>query len=303
MDEIYYIDRNTSKKCHEKVYGLKALKFVYGKDWISSLFGYGLLHLLIKNPLFSKIYGFWQKQFFTKKKIQPFIDAFEIDTSEFLLSPENYSSFNDFFVRKLKKEARPIAPGTDTAIIPADGRYLFYPNIHQSEGFIVKGEKFHLADLLEDEELASRYSEGTMVIARLCPTDYHRFHFPCDCIPGETRVINGWLYSVNPIALRRDIQIFTKNKRTLCELETSHFGKVLYLEIGATNVGSINQTYIPGKFYPKGTEKGFFSFGASSLILLFEPDRLKLDADLFSTEGLEIRCLLGQSMGRGKGEG
>lgn len=301
MESLVYIDRLTGKKETEKVYGGAALKFIYGDDWVSTLLGTPLLHALIRNPIFSKCYGFWQKTKLSKRKIIPFIEHFGVDASEFQEAVASYQSFNDFFIRKLKISCRPIAPGHDAAVMPADGRYRFYPHIANSDGFLVKGEKFDLKSLLDDRVLANRYENGSMVMARLCPTDYHRFHFPCDCIPGESRWINGWLYSVNPIALKKDIHIFSRNKRRVCELETSQFGKVLYVEIGATSVGSIIETYTPFKPYLKGEEKGYFSFGASSLLILFEPSRMEFDPDLLTmskASDLEIRCLMGQSLGK-----
>ena len=139
-----------------------------------------------------------------------------------------------------------------------------------------------------------------MVLARLCPTDYHRFHFPCDCLPGQTKLINGWLYSVNPLAVKKNIQILTQNKRTLCLLDTPLFGSVAYMEIGATSVGSIQETYVVDRFQVKGAEKGYFEFGGSALILLFPKNTIQFDSDLLAAteQGLEMRCLLGQSMGR-----
>lgn len=298
-NQIIFLDRETGKKCIEKVYGASALKLLYGDDFLTRLVGTPLLHTLVKNPIFSKIYGYFQKSKCSKKKIQPFIRNFEINSSEFLLSSHSYESFNDFFIRKLKPEARPISPGVNVAIIPADGRYLFYQNIDLASGFVVKGQKFNIETLLDNKKLAKSYAHGSMIIARLCPTDYHRYHFPVDCTPSETKMINGWLYSVNPIAIKKDIHIFTQNKRSITELESEKFGKVLFLEIGATSVGSINQTYVPQKTYEKGAEKGYFSFGASSLILLFEPDRLIIDEDLLNAteQGFEIKCLMGQHMG------
>lgn len=300
MEPIFYIDRLSGKKEIEKVYGAAALKFIYGHDFINRLVGTPLLHCLVRTPFFSAFYGYLQKTSCSAKKIIPFINDFNIDPSEFLEPVGSFKSFNDFFIRKLKPEARPINSDKNVAIIPADGRFRFYQNIDKSDGFIVKGEKFDLGALLENDALASHYSQGSMVMARLCPSDYHRFHFPYDCVPGPSKLINGWLYSVNPIAVKQNIHIFTQNKRTLCELSTEQFGKILYLEIGATNVGSLNQTYVPHKFHLKGSEKGFFSFGASALILLFEPGRIVFDSDLLELgrQQLEIRCLLGQSMGK-----
>ena len=94
-----------------------------------------------------------------------------------------------------KKEARPLGSGP---IVPADGRYLFYQNVATCDGFIVKGKKFSLETLVGSSAVASAYAEGSMAIARLCPSDYHRFHFPVDCKPGVARLINGPLFSAEP---------------------------------------------------------------------------------------------------------
>jgi len=301
MEPIIYIDRTTGKQEQEKVFGGAFLRFLYGDSLLSKTLGRALLPLVVKNPLFSSLYGWWQNQSWTARSVLPFIKKYEVDDSEFLEPAQSFRSFNDFFVRKLKPEARLVAPGDTVAVIPADGRYLFHQRIDRSDGFVIKGEKFHLPDLLQDEALAEEFDQGSMVMARLCPTDYHRFHFPCACVPGETRLINGWLYSVNPVAIKKDIHIFSQNKRTLTVLQTKRFGKVLYLEIGATSVGTIVETYIPNQPQDKGAEKGYFSFGGSSLILLFEPGAIQFDADLLKAYPHEIRCLMGQSMGRGIG--
>lgn len=300
MTDIIYIDRQTGQKQIEKVYKEGALNLLYGHSWLSKFFAPWLLPSLTKWPGFSHLYGYLQKHPFSVRKIRPFIEKFHIDPSEFLNSISEYRSFNDFFIRKLKPEARPIDSDPCVAVIPADGRYYFYADIAQCSGFIVKGQKFELETLLKDSSLAQEFQGGSMVLARLCPSDYHRFHFPCDCLPGPTRLINGWLYSVNPLAVKKNIHILTQNKRTLCELRSPLFGRILYLEIGATSVGSIQETYIPHQWQSKGTEKGYFEFGGSALILLFAKNTIAFDNDLLAAteEGCEIRCLLGQSMGR-----
>jgi len=297
---IRYIDRISGRECIEKTCAEGCLKFLYNTSMVSRFFGRIVLHSLVKTSPFSHFYGWWQTLPHTRKKIKPFIKAFNIDVSEIKKSIDEFSSFNDFFIRKLKEKARPIHSDNKGVIIPADARYRFFQRIDQAEGFIVKGEKFSLFSLLQDKQLAHRYSEGSMVIARLHPSDYHRFHFPCDGTPEPPRRINGFLYSVNPIAVKKNIHIFTKNKRMICKLHNQSFGQVLMVEIGATNVGSINQTYQPNQPYKKGMEKGFFACGGSAIILLFEKGKVAFDKDLLeaSERNLEIRCLMGQSMGR-----
>lgn len=300
MTDIYYIDRKTHQIEKEKVYGHFFLKLLYGDGWISKCLSVFLLPIFARISFLSWLYGVFQKSRFSRDKIIPFIRAYDVDDSEFLFPADSFRSFNDFFIRHLKPECRPINEEKRVAILPADARYLVFPEIEKAGGFWVKGEKFSLKELLGDSQLAQRYQNGSMVIARLCPVDYHRFHFPCACIPGEAKLINGPLFSVNPIALKRNINILSENKRMITELQTQDFGNVLYLEIGATYVGSIHQTYPSGKLCKKGMEKGYFSFGGSSLILLFEPKRIIFDQDLIesSAKKMEVRGWLGQSLGR-----
>ena len=300
MKEIVFLDRATKKIVQEKVYGQGFIKAFYGDHTYSRFLRRFVLPWMTQHPFMSKFYGFLQKTGFSKRKIKPFLEQFEVDPSEFLDPVESFSSFNDFFIRKLKPEARPIAPGKDVAILPADGRYLVYPHIDKADGFLVKGKKFCLETFLQSKELADKYSKGSMVIARLCPTDYHRFHFPCNALPSDVIAINGTLHSVNPLALRKKIEIFSENKRALTSLRTNHFGEVLFIEVGAICVGSIHQTFTPLEPYAKGDEKGYFSFGGSSLVLLFEPGTIQFDQDLIdaSSERLEVKALMGQTMGR-----
>lgn len=293
---IQYLNRKTKQLETEKVYGEKAIAYLYGNKGKVAKF---LLFLVAFCPFFSTVYGWLQKSFWSKKKIIPFIQEFKINQDEFLEDTKSFKSFNDFFIRKLKPSARPIDIRDGVAIIPADGRYLFYSHIEKADGFVIKGKKFTLQALLKDEALAHKYKDGSMVIARLCPLDYHRFHFPIHCKPSKTRLINGPLYSVNPLAIKENINIFSENKRTITLLESEN-QTVAFIEVGATAVGSIHQTFKEGKTYPIGAEKGFFSFGGSTLILLFEKGKITFDNDLLeaSKEHIEIYCMMGQSMGR-----
>ena len=159
---------------------------------------------------------------------------------------------------------------------------------------------FCLDTLLKDQALASRYQHASMVIARLAPVDYHRFHFTADGFAKKSVDIPGKLFSVNPKALKRNIHILTENKRMLTHLETKKFGTILLIEVGATYVGTIHQTFTPDCFYKKGEEKGYFSFGGSCILMLFEKGTIRFDSDLIeaSKRRIEVLGQMGQSLGR-----
>lgn len=295
MDDIRYFDRYSQSIETEKVYGDRALKWTYG-----SLAGRISLSLLVKRAIFSRWYGWKMDRESTRNKIAAFVSQFNLNPGEFAKEVSEFQSFNDFFFRKLKPEARPINPAPKTAVLPADGRHLCIPNISQSKGLFVKGQMFSLAELLNDSQLTKRYEFGSLLLSRLCPVDYHRFHFPVAGMPGKTKLINGPLYSVNPIALRQNINILASNKRCITQLENEIFGRVLLIEIGATCVGSICQTYTPESLVAKGDEKGFFKFGGSSTITIFEPNRIIFDEDLIehSSQQRELYAHMGDSMGQ-----
>jgi len=129
--------------------------------------------------------------------------------------------------------------------------------------------------------------------------DYHRFHFPVAGVPGNARLINGPLYSVNPLALRDRLAILWENKRFVTEIETEQLGKVLMLEIGATNVGSVHHTFVPTRPVEKGEGKGYFAFGGSATFTFFEPGRVDLADDLLeqSRQQRELYAKVGDRMG------
>jgi len=276
------------------VYGDQALRWTYG-----TRAGRISLEALVKRAVFSHWYGWKMDQPASRQKIAPFIQQYELDASEFLRDAEDFASFNEFFYRELKPQSRPIDADSLSVVFPADGRHLCVPDISKSDGLFVKGEMFRLETLLDDAKLAQEYAQGSLLLSRLCPVDYHRFHFPAAGVPGPVRLINGPLYSVNPIALCQNIHILTTNKRTVTELQTEAFGRILLLEIGATCVGSICQTYSAGTPVSKGDEKGYFRFGGSSTITIFEPGRIQFDADLIeqSQQHRELYARVGDHLG------
>lgn len=290
---IQFYNRLTRQIETESVYGEGPLRFVYEHPA-----GRLALHTLVKRRLFSHWYGAQMDKAKSRAKIQPFIETYGLDAGEFAEPVESFHTFNDFFYRKLKAGARPLAGGAETLVFPADGRHLVIPDLSQETHFWVKGLRFDLPALLADASLARRYEGGALLISRLCPVDYHRFHFPCDGRAGASRAVQGPLYSVNPIALTRRPSILWENKRTVTELSHTPAGTVQLLEVGATCVGSIIQTYSPGSAVKKGAEKGYFRFGGSCFITLFEPGRIRFSTDLIehSAAGREVYARMGDAV-------
>jgi len=296
MDNKFLFDREKKKKIVEKVYFKTALEFLYSSNFFSKFF----LFFFTKFSFLSKFYGFLNSKKTSKFKIKPFIKHFNIDEKEFEKNVDAFKSFNDFFIRKLKKEARKIDLDENTLTLPADGRFLAFSKISDIDNFSIKDQKFNLNKFLKDDNLTEKYLDGSMLLCRLAPDDYHRFHFPVDCSPTEAKLINGYLYSVNPIAIRKNIKILSENKRMITTLKTQRFSDILYIEIGATNVGTINQTFFPNTPYKKGEEKGYFSLGASSIVLLFEKNQIQFDDDLLkmSGENIETKAKFGSSFAK-----
>ena len=277
----------------ELVYGEAFLKWAYANP-----LGKIALHTFIKRAAFSRWYGKRMDKLSSQSKIKPFIDDYCLNVDEFAEKPEAYSSFNKFFYRKLKADARPIS--NDTIVFPADGRHLAFQNIDDIDGFFVKGQTFDLNQLIGDDTLASQYAGGSLILSRLCPVDYHRFHFPVSGHASQTHLINGPLFSVSPIALSRNLSYLWQNKRTITQIQTESMGKVLMMEIGATCVGSIQQTYQAEQAIGKGDEKGYFAFGGSSTIVIFEPGVICFSDDLLSNSSKQIETYakMGDSMGK-----
>jgi phosphatidylserine decarboxylase len=295
VEAIRYYNRHTASLETEPVYGEGFLRWSYGNP-----LGKIALHAFVKRPFFSKWYGRRMSTPASAARVLPFIEKYRLDPADFAAAPQSYRSFNEFFYRTLKPEARPIDADPASVVFPADGRHLGFQRASEIMGVFVKGQKFDLARLLGDADLAIRYAAGSLVLSRLCPLDYHRFHFPAAGTPTATRSIDGPLFSVNPIALRQKLAYLWTNKRTLTALKTERFGTILSLEIGATCVGTIAQTYQPGVATAKGGEKGYFAFGGSSTITIFEPGVIELEADLtsYSAQSIELYAQIGSRMGR-----
>jgi phosphatidylserine decarboxylase len=300
-EPIQYWHRAKKTVETEKIYGERWLRLVY-----ETSLGRLALWLVVRRAFFSWYYGWRMNWRYSAVKILPFIVDYNLDVDEFAKSAFAFKTFNEFFYRALKRGMRPIVPGDQVAVLPADGRHLVFPDVDTAEGFYVKGAKFTLAELFgearlppEQQVLTRRFSGGSMLISRLAPVDYHRFHFPVGGRADEPRMIDGWLYSVHPIALRHNLHYLVENRRMVTLVDSPQFGAVAMIEIGATFVGRIRQLFISGRDFAKGEEKGLFAFGGSCVITLFARNRIRFDADLVeqSAEHRETYAKMGDQLG------
>ena len=287
---IQYYDRQSGLLKTEKVAGEKWLVWLYNNP-----VGEATLWALVKRKVVSSVYGNRMDRPSSTKKIQSFVEEFDIDMST--AQKQEFNSFNDFFTRKLKNNARPLDTNSSVTVSPADGKILAYANISNSD-FIIKGYRFNIFPFLNNDRLARKYLDGSLVIIRLAPFDYHRFHFPIGGRVSPITRIEGDYYSVNPLALRKMIEIFCFNKREFTIISNPMFGDVVMTEVGATMVGSIVQTYT-GNFVTKGEEKGYFKFGGSTVVLLFEKNKIRIDEDLLinTLKGYETVIKEGERIG------
>ena len=299
------MDADAPISLHNRHTGGTEIEQVYGEAWLRRIYGHPLgklsLHAVVKRGLFSKLYGWAMDRPSSARRIEPFIKAFGLNPAEFAEADLSaYRTFNDFFYRKLKPSTRPVDPRPEMAVLPADGRHLGFQDASRVKGIFAKGQTFDIPALVADRALGERYAQGTVVCSRLCPVDYHRFHFPVAGVPGEPVLAQGQLYSVNPIALRRHASYLWQNKRQRVTIDAGAFGLVTMVSVGATNVGTIIETYQPGRAVAKGDEKGYFRFGGSFVATLFEPGRIKLEADLIQAgeTATELYAKIGSPLGR-----
>ena len=199
---IKYYNRKTKNYEIEKVAGEKYLNWTY-----SSPLGMGLLELFLKKKLFSALYGWYCDTRKSSRNVKQFIKDLDIDMSDYKQT-ENFRSFNEFFIRQVTPKGRPIALEENSFISPGDGRLLAYNNIDMDKLIQVKGFTYSLRQLVDNSEIAEKFKDGLYLILRLCPTDYHRFHFIDNGYCDETVKIKGHYYSVNPIALNKKPLLF-----------------------------------------------------------------------------------------------
>ncbi|KAL8650827.1 MAG: hypothetical protein Q9210_003596 [Variospora velana] len=237
------------------------------------------------------------------RDIPGFVDFHQLDMSEVLKPVDQFRNFNEFFYRELKPGARPCSAPRNPRIIvsPADCRSVVFNTLDEATTIWVKGRDFTIERLLGDAypEDAKRYKGGALGIFRLAPQDYHRFHIPVDGVMDKPKLIEGEYYTVNPMAIRSALDVYGENVRYIVPIDSVAHGRVIVVCVGAMMVGSTVITRKEGEKVSRAEELGYFKFGGSTLLLLFEPGTMKFDEDLTdnSSGALETLLRVGMSIG------
>jgi len=293
MLENKIVDRRSGETFLEKTFGESFIEWSYLNSFGRMITGNPFIQKLV-----SAATGAWMQAPFSKARIKPFIKDFDISMDDFVEPPEGFASFNDFFVRKLRVGARPFPQDASVLGSPAEGRVSVYPLASSEVPLYFKGHSLPLVEVLgARHDLVDKLIGGWAFVIRLCPTDYHRFHFADRGVAHRAQRIGGLLHSVNPLSLTLNPRAFVENERQLTLQDSENFGTLAYLEVGALCVGRIQQSYEAETLVGRGSEKGYFEFGGSTLILFTGP-QLEASPDLIknSANGLETLLRLGETL-------
>lgn len=231
----------------------------------------------------------------SKLKIKKFIRKNKINMSEY--EKVNYNNFDEFFTRRIKSNKRKLSKNKNDLVSPCDSKLSVY-SITDDSLFNIKGSTYTIEELVQDKELAKKYMGGYMLVFRLCVDDYHHYYYIDNGSILSTKSIKGRFHTVRPIA-HKYVRVFKENCREYSLIKTDNFGEVIQMEVGAMMVGKICN--LNKENFIRGEEKGYFRFGGSTVILLFEKDKIKLDRDILekSKEDIEIKVQLFETIGRG----
>lgn len=267
---------------------------------LSALYDHALGRCLLRplvSPWFSELGGRLLNTRLSALAVRPFVRANQIDLM--MCEKQHFTSYNDFFKRRLRPEARPVDASPEAFISPCDARLSVYP-ITEEGTFCIKHTHYTLPQLLDDALLAQRFEGGTLWLYRLCVDDYHRYIYPADARKSKNVHIPGIFHTVNPIA-NDHYPIYKENTREYCLLKTQEFGTLLMMEVGALLVGKIENCTRTQATVHRGEEKGNFAFGGSTIIVLTQKDTVLPETRFVehTREGIETKVKMGERVGTG----
>ena len=254
----------------------------------------------------------------TTKIIAWFVKRYGVNMAEAVNSDiASYKSFNEFFTRPLKVNARPLAAAE--FICPVDGAISQFGVVKRDQIFQAKGHHYSTLALLAGQQaLASKFENGHFACLYLSPKDYHRIHMPCDGALKSMVYVPGDLFSVNPTTAANVPNLFARNERVVCEFESATHGTFVMVLVGATIVGSMATVWheaIDGAkdgiidpprsknirswnykniVLKQGDEMGRFLLG-STVVMLFEKDALQFNVDWQPARSIKLGEMMGIS--------
>ena len=282
--EIWFSNNGNYEK--EAICPEGLLRFIYENP-----LGKASLLYLVKRKALSRLYGAYCRTGLSARTIPGFIEQYGVDMTG---CSGPYKSFAEFFSREKTGLQFPAQP--DLLGSPCEGLALARTGINPKKLIAAKGAYYSLAQLLGSSALAKTFEGGAMLAIRLTPANYHRAHFFDDGVVKATKVIDGDLFSVSPLALGQVARLYCQNKRAVTLFSSKNFGDVALVEVGATFVGSIVHSFEVGETVSRGQQMSYFLPGGSLLLLFFRqgaytPSQLLLDQTL---AGYETKVTVGQ---------
>lgn len=262
---VKFFDRSLGKIVEEPAYAEKFLLWCYENS-----LGKLIMHHVFSKKIPNILYGWYKGSRFSKSQIQKDITKYKIDLSEF--QETEFRSYSEFFLRSFKADRRKFDLNKNILPAFAEGRYIGHAEVLNESLFPVKGQFLSSQQLLQNDHWAPSFVDGPLLICRLSPTDYHHFHFPVDGRIIDRYRIHGHYHSVSTHAIRNKSDIFINNERMVTIIDSPKFGKLAMIEVGALCVGKIKIKNLKNSSCTRGEYKGYFDFGASSIILMGEKD-------------------------------
>lgn len=278
-------DRAAKAYREEKQYGRKSLEFLY-----HTVVGRILLKAFFYRRVYSKLNGIWMRSSFSVRRIEPFVQEYGVDLSA--CEKTDFKSFDDFFTRKCRWSC---SAGAQELIAPCCGRLTAY-GIDKGLVLRIKDSVYTLPELVDNRLELSQYEGGVCLVYRLALEDCHRYYFCDDGHVLRTKEIAGVLHTVRPIS--KEYRVFSRNHRVYTLMQTKHFGDMIQIEVGALQIGKINNHELTE--FARMDEKGYFSYGGSTIIQLFLPDVISVDEDIrkHSNQGVEVLVSAGEKIAK-----
>jgi phosphatidylserine decarboxylase len=255
--------------------------------------------LLLESRRVHELVDWYADTRLSRRHIDYVVRTYGIDLGEVAVPEGGFTSFNDFFTRRLEPGARPSDPDPDVLVSPADGQLFVLPELHRDTQLLVKGVAFDLRQLLLDDADASVFEGGSAGIFRLHARDCHRVYFPCSGVVHAPRRIAGHYYAVTPFR-GNDISHYARNQRVVTRFDSDAFGPLAFVDIGGFCISSIVSTATPGARVAKGDEKSYFRYGGSTLVLLATRGALRYEQRFVAASAgdVETPIRIGQRVAR-----